>query len=462
MRDITEISKAIERKKQLETNLPKFAANMKNLYFRLSSMKLSFNYYMFAEQMQELSDTREIQELFDRLSEIVARQALQRVDDTVRKEDLEKLVLMRKDIIATMEVLTAYVDCLAIYEYLLNRLEFRFSEEEFDENYYETHFTNDIMHYILEKSDNTVTNQRICEIVSQLPIRLTRQKFFELLKDSFSLYVGSDLSAVEDFAYMIRTLSGVYVPEGMESRFPDIKEMYDILANADYANADKEEYERLADALSIATQIATGLSDLYMGLMELVNDTCVITLTADAAISEVEELEACRAILREAMDMDNDGVDINDCFIRLEGHQERVYAQISANDYIIDMVATTLNEEAREANVEEDFQQLRRCTRLTSGSLFVKLDEEGLERKATEEDVNRIYEEVLVLLQDSFKDRSVMINRAVMAIVLGSLPVFFNNVDEIQNYINTSLSQCRNQAERMACVTLIRMIIDEA
>lgn len=462
MRDISEISRAIERKKQLETNLPRFAANMKSLYFRLSSMKLSFNYYMFAEQMQEISDAKEVQTLFDNLSEIIVRQCLETVDDAVRRKDMENLSSMRKEIIATMEILTAYVDRLAIYEHLLNRLEFCFSEEEFDENYYETHFTNDIMHYILEKSDNTVTNQRICEIVSQLPMRLTRQKFFELLKDAFSLYVGSDLSTVEDFAYMLRTLSGVYVPEGMESRFPDIKEMYDILANADYANAGKEEYERLADALSAATQIASGLSDLYMGLMELVNDVCVINLTFDAAISEALELEACRGILREAMGLNNGDRDINDLFILLEGHQERVYAQIRENDYIIDMILDDMPKEADTINVTSDFEKLRKCTKLTSGSLFVNLDETGPVRKADKEDVARVYEDVLLALQNSFKDRAVIINRAVMAIVLGSIPVFFNNVDEIQNYINTSLSQCRNRAERMACVTLIRMIIDEA
>lgn len=461
MHDISEISKAIEKKKQLDVNLPKYAAGLKTLYFRLSSMKLCFNYYMFAQQMDEQNGADEVKEIFDRLSPIVARQTFENADQTVREEDIVTLRLMRKEIIAAMEILTAYVDRLSIYEYLLNRLEFRFSEEEFNENYYETHFTNDIMHYILENSDSTVTNQRICEIVSQLPMRLTRQKFFELLKDSFSLYVGSDYSAVEDFAYMIRTLSGVYMPEGMGTRFPDIKEMYDILADADYANADRAEYERLADALSVATEISSGLSDMYIGLMELVNDTYILAMTADAAITDAKELSACHGILREAMGKDSD-TDVNDCFIFLEGHQERVYNQISANDYIIDMVPASLKDEAKSAGVTEEYEVLRKCAKLCSGSLFVKTEEQGADRKAQKEDVAGIYEEILSLLQESFKDRSVMINRAVMAIVLGSLPVFFNSVDEIQNYINTSLSQCRNRAERMACVALIQMIINEA
>lgn len=461
MSDIAEISKAIEKKKQLEKNLPLYATNMKSLYNRLGNIMLAFNYYMMAEQMEELVVSLDVKNMFQDLTEIISRQAGSVSSNEMRDEDIQKLATMRDNIISTMEILTAYVDRFAIYEHLLNRLEFSFSDEEFDEEYYNTHFTNDIMHYILGNSDNTVTNQRICEMVSQLPMRLSRQKFFELLKDSFMLYKGSDISSVNDFAYMIRTLSGIYTPTDMDSKFSDIKELYDILSTADYTTESKEEYEKLADTLSVATQMVSGLSDVYMNLMDIVNNAYIVTITKDSAIVDVNESQACKNIIFEAIGNNTD-MDVNDCFIQLEGHQERIYSQISSNDHIIDMVRNDLLDEATLANVVEEFEQLAKCTKLSSGSLFVDLKQNGPEKKAEESDILAIYEEILDKLQSSFKERAIIINRAVMAIVLGSLPVFFNNVDEIQSYINTSLMQCKNKAERQACVSLIQMIIDEA
>ena len=39
------------------------------------------------------------------------------------------------------------------------------------------------------------------------------------------------------------------------------------------------------------------------------------------------------------------------------------------------------------------------------------------------------------------------------------LPVFFNNTEEIQDYINSSLIQCSDEAEKKAVVEVVRMII---
>ena len=52
-----------------------------------------------------------------------------------------------------------------------------------------------------------------------------------------------------------------------------------------------------------------------------------------------------------------------------------------------------------------------------------------------------------------------IVRRAVMSAVLSQLPVFFNNTDEICNYINLSLEQCNDKAERAAVIEIMKMII---
>ena len=49
--------------------------------------------------------------------------------------------------------------------------------------------------------------------------------------------------------------------------------------------------------------------------------------------------------------------------------------------------------------------------------------------------------------------------RAVMASVVGSLPVFFNNFDEFKDYVHISLMQCSDEAERQAVLALAKILI---
>lgn len=46
-----------------------------------------------------------------------------------------------------------------------------------------------------------------------------------------------------------------------------------------------------------------------------------------------------------------------------------------------------------------------------------------------------------------------------MSSVLSQLPVFFNNTDEICTYINLSLEQCSDEAEKMAVIEVMKMIM---
>ena len=68
-------------------------------------------------------------------------------------------------------------------------------------------------------------------------------------------------------------------------------------------------------------------------------------------------------------------------------------------------------------------------------------------------------EKLITELDRLFTDCQQSVKRAVMAAVLSMLPVFFNNTEEIQDYINSSLIQCSDEAEKKAVVEVVRMII---
>lgn len=70
----------------------------------------------------------------------------------------------------------------------MNRVEYRFSESEFGDEYYNDRFEKDIYRYITGDKDNTVINMKLSQIVGQVPMRLSKNKFYDMLRIHF-LYI---------------------------------------------------------------------------------------------------------------------------------------------------------------------------------------------------------------------------------------------------------------------------------
>ncbi len=49
-------------------------------------------------------------------------------------------------------------------------------------------------------------NYKIQDVIGQLPVRLTKNKFFEMLSDGMSVYEGGTKESLNSFLYMIRTV----------------------------------------------------------------------------------------------------------------------------------------------------------------------------------------------------------------------------------------------------------------
>ncbi|HBY72917.1 MAG TPA: hypothetical protein DEG06_11815, partial [Lachnospiraceae bacterium] len=81
---------------------------------------------------------------------------------------------LRKEIMKRMNYLSIYLDIFQIYEYVFNRTEYRFKQDEIMivEN---DDFARKILRYIFDTEDNVVINAKIMETIGQLPVRITKQ-----------------------------------------------------------------------------------------------------------------------------------------------------------------------------------------------------------------------------------------------------------------------------------------------
>jgi hypothetical protein len=106
--------------------------------------------------------------------------------------------------------------------------------------------------------------------------------------------------------------------------------------------------------------------------------------------------------------------------------------------------------------------------RLLSGSSFAQLlipKEVTAFTGDTEDIVDRSYldkeaEAYIHELDELFADAPKPVVRAVMAKVLSDLPVYFNSIDEIKEYIKGSLGSCMDQAEKETCMELLEELMD--
>ena len=471
MKDLNYVSSEILKEKNLEMNLPKFANSMMSLYNGLAYVKLSMNYYTYYEMLNdreyENTDLDKIKGYLERLNIIIEKEVINEGSVETLEESVAEVDNIRKDIMKIMEVVTSYVDKLKIYEYILNRVEFRFSQEEFDEEYYMKNLTNDLMHYILDDKDSMVTNSKIAEIIGQLPIRLSKNKFFEYIKDAFSLYRGAQKGTIDDFVYALRTTAMLDQPEGFDNSFDDVNAIYNDLKNADYKNLTQEEYKALADKLLIATQTMSNTSDLFVILIQLVNDVYTIILSKMYAFNNVDEINKSKYVIKSTLEGFN-GNEYNceedkiiDCFTGFEGQQEKIITVTTSNEHVIDYVLKNHKETLQSFMIEKAFNALFIILKLQSGSDFVALYESTDKQEIASNDyVDIACDNFITELETLFQNSSQIVNRAVMSTVLSQLPVFFNNLDEIQSYINSSLLQCSDKAEKMACVEIMNLLMN--
>ena len=282
--------------KRVEENIDIYCDKTASLYKSMAYLKLSMNYHIFSEVYEEIEQDKKqvMQPLVERLQELMG----QLVDmKTVDSESVKKAGSIREDLVNIMEILTAYADRFQIYEYILNRVEYKFKPAEYDNTYYNTQLEKDIERYVLSDKDNSVINMKISQIVSQLPMRLSRGKFFDILENSLSIYKGSERSSVDDFVYMIKTAGMLYKPEGFDSKFQELIAAEKELSEIDYENMDEEAYTRVRLSLDGFSTVVEEYSDACVMLTQVVNDVYSIILCADVKVDDEELNKVVRIIL---------------------------------------------------------------------------------------------------------------------------------------------------------------------
>lgn len=416
--------------------------------YRFSYTRLALNFYNYYETVGEAEVlTEELNLLFTEFQGIL--------DAFIKgNTDITCLQKLRGQVTKIMEVITAYTDCFLIYEYVVNRLERNFIPSVTD-TLSDKELAEEIMRFFTSSQDSAVMNSRIQQVVGELPVRFTKNKFFSLVQEGLSVYLGSQKKGFESMMYLLDTGSMLKLPSDMDTFYPKLYQMLLQFRQADYNQMTKEQYEELVEYLNLSSEILTHESGLYFMLQELINDLYVLYLTKEDAVVDLKE-EAIRnkiftVILNRLQEGDFGYYEEDDeLLIHLEGKQESFYEK-----YLKYEVAGEPVDAADPA-----VQKRQMIEKLLSDSPFVSLEKEldtpdTVDREYFEQRLADFFGELGTLFADSPKK----VVRAIMAKTLSALPIFFNSVEEIENYMIQSLENCTDSAEKETCIELIKELM---
>lgn len=483
-KDLKKTIREMSKGRNIDENLPFYTKMLRKVNVTMAALRLSMDYETFFEQLilQESGTPKEIEEVFIRL-EGYLQQLLGNTPMGITKELKEE----RSCIKEKMEILTACVDRLVNVEYVFNRMELNFCEDK-GEDVPVSEFTGKVMQFIFTESDSVVTNGRIKEVLRQLPVRMSKNRFYDLIKNGLGLYKDEDKESLEGIIYMLRTSGNLYHSEGMERYFSSFMGEIEELEKLSYDGMPKEEYEKAGEKLRNISNKLRLLTDNYVSLQTIINEMLALSLLhngeegiLDEKIGYILKKECEMLSYKKCMenpDFMKDEMDLLlEQFEGVEGIQEENMEKQSLLESVLDIVVHAgediiKGDKADTEQIKEMLTNLLIVQRLLSSSQFADIDNIPLngeifpenalqEWKVSDEELKEKTGELLNEFEEYFKGHERKINRAVMANVLSCLPVFFQSTEDVKEYIYSSLSQCRDESERKVSMELIQKLIDE-
>lgn len=455
------IIKDMMKHRRLEQNLPAYATKYINTAYEYSLIHLVLSYYTMREVIEE-NGTREEYSVLDKLHTLIFQTLLQE-EQQVDEEAMNQLQAIRQDMTKRMLVLTAYTDALQICEYVFNRIEYGITEETFPVDTQE--LSDKVLRYLFREDDKMVVNSKIQMVTGQLPIRMTKNRFFDYLTATLNIYNGSDQSAVDGFVTLLKSSALLELPEGYEETCPEIRQVIRLMEEADLKRLDLPAYSGLMEQFSVTTNRLTEMVSDHLLIMEIINSLYAVLLALPYETEGAAGGKTCLSMLKGLHDSFLSDSDIpemvNEGFEQIEGLQEHLGEDLLRYTSVLQDVREQYKEPIRDLQLNPVYESLLRISKLLSSSLFIDLDQEETGMQTADAAyIAKKRDELVHLLTDFFDQHSREVNRAVMAAMFSNMPVLFNSRQEVQDYIIYSLEHCSNTSELMACARLLEEMME--
>lgn len=454
-RTIRQLAGDIKAGRNLEQVLPELMNRLASAYGMLSyyNMNMELSVYLGAKEDGMIKPGRTVKELEEKLYDIMRKTLLAGFAPEVYEESIKELAELREKVISKMDILTAYTDLFILYEYMINRLEAVFEADEEPVAMENDAVAKEILQWIFAEEEPALINQHIKEMISCLPVRMTKGKFLELVENAFSIYEESDRQSVDMFDYMLRSASGLYTPKGMAKSYTKLDKVKKLFESKSFAELTKEEYEERKAVLAEGTDYIRNATECLSDIQAIANALMTVLLTKQYFTLSAERASRRPQEMTEYL-LSGETEEMDTMFAGVETEMEVISEEITGLESSLLYVKETMEKQIGELMLSVVYQRLLTVQRLNSSSAYASLTETVTEEK--EGYLKQVKEAFLIDIKEALEQGFRVRNRAVMAAVLRELPVFFNNHTEVMNYVRNALDGCRDEREKKISVELLR------
>ena len=452
----------IKKGKNLERSLPVFAKELSAVYGSLALLNLSMNYANYFVNTKEKETDRSLTGVREKINALI-KSAI--AEGNISKESIEEVEKIREEVKERVDAATAYLSAFENFNYVLSR---KLTNKDYDGKEFDTdEEARKILAYIFEDDDNIAINSKIQRVISELPIRYTKGKFFDIIETSVDRYTGGQKKALKAFSYMVRQAGMIYDLDKMQKLYPELADEFEYFKNFEFDKAAKKDLLTESIKLNSIISRCSDLTDDGILVMEVVNDLYVTLLSGEVVNREdsVLELEMIKytneSFANEDMSLEEFDVKMAEIFTKLEGKLEELYENLITYEGTLFDIQNRFADKTVEFNLKNQYDDLYKCSMLKQGSLFADLSD--LEDTGIVEtgDLDKLKDNLKVEFDRIFNEVDRSVRRGIMAQVIGSIPVYFENRTEVMDYIRSSLASCNSREELVGTINAITEIICE-
>ena len=370
---------------------------------------------------------------------------------------LQEALSLRKRNTLLMEQIQDLSDAYRLSEYIMNRVEHRFSGKGLPEGYSDQDFTDVLLRRIAGRQEEG-QNLLLSLILPELPFRMTRTRFLDYVSARLTVYRGGEKEPFLTLLHSLRTAMGLLMPDSEMPLFRDLRDTLEELSSFSYRALKEEDFRTVSERLNRISDLLIHASESGNALQEVLNGLTALLYLRDYCDDSSED--ACRVLAALAGAFPETGENTEalsyaeTLLPRLEGWVEETqaeYAECSASALYFQSAF-----DLDAFRVKEASDAYFKAGKLLGNSLYADPEISAEEHEILENDEFESLSAALVSeISSKMADVPMPYYRAAAGGFLRVLPPFFTSQEALEEYIYGALSRCTDAAEKAGCIEII-------
>lgn len=448
--------------------ISEYIDNKSNDFSILNIINLIMNYVTILETLEEtsvkgiLNDDRKLNSTLDKLKDTI--NSLEEVMKDDPSELIENLNKDRKYFEQKVKVLIGYNDEIEALEIVLNKMKYKFRNNP---SINVEQFSGTIINKIFKDKDSVVINDKIKTVLKSIPMKMTKNKFYDYIESSLSIYYGGNEVDLDDFLQMIKESFTPEIIDYYGEESPLVLEKIEKVKEK-IPNANELTIKRLLKELDSIVEELETILDISNLAVELINSLLVIIYNENISKEHLCLKEPSVGSVFTVLDIISkmDKFKINDSILenlyKLEGTMERYIFEADKGILYIDEIDEKYKDEITKLDLALKFDKLVKMKLLNGNSLYVDLELDIHKQSKIQVDKVQLYnktKELISFIDESSKNISVDLRRAKMNQLMYLMPVAFKKPKELYDFLYNLLENVSNEYELYYTKEMIKQIL---